>query len=164
MASNLIPTPIHFRQGNPPNEPNFIAECGSIPTWFEVTEVSTTADQREDAKFLRSEFGGRFADDIDKAVKPWAGDIIAAVERKNRKVVCEASGIARHLLIYPNSSASFEERQERTAFGNLRASLALKQEQRPITVNGCWVHVVGRHFVAFDILRRMQFRRKRFVA
>jgi hypothetical protein len=173
MASNLIPTPIKLRQGNPPDEPDFVAECGSTPTWFEVTEASDTADRQENAKLLRShqetifigEFGGRFADGIVDAVKPWIGDIVAAIERKTTKVVCRTSHIARHILIYPNSNASYwmDEREERRAFGNLRASLALKQEQLPITVNGCWVHVVGRHFVAFDILRRMQFRRKRFV-
>jgi hypothetical protein len=96
------------------------------------------------------------------------GDIVAAIERKTTKVVCRASHFARHLLIYPNSNASFwmgmDEREERRAFGNLRMLLALRQEQRPITVNGCSVHVVGRHFVAFDVLDRMRFRRKRFFA
>jgi hypothetical protein len=174
LASNLIPRPIKLRQGNPPNEPDFVAECGSTLTWFEITEATDPADKREDAEQSEREtlrlgnLGGRLADGTVDPVPLWIGDIVTAIERKSTKVVCRASHVARHLLIYPNSNASFwmgmDEREERRAFGKLRMSLVLRQEQRPITVNGCSVHVIGRHFVAFDALGRMKFRRKRFIA
>jgi hypothetical protein len=174
LASNLIPRPIRFRKGNPPNEPDFVAECASTPTWFEVTEATDPADKREDAKqseretLLLGERGGRLGDGTVDPVPLLIGDIVAAIERKKTKAICRATPVTRHLLIYPQSNASFwmgmDERDERRAFGKLRMSLVLKQEQSPITVNGCSVHVLGAHFIAFDVLGRMTFKRKRFVA
>ena len=140
MASTLIQKPINFRQGNPPHEPDFVALCGSKSTWFEIGAVD-------------------FA-------RPWIEDILAAVETCDNNLICRASPVDRHLLISPNSNTSTlldGEAEERTAFVALRRALALKHVTRVMTVNDCRVHVVGKHFVGFDVLGSVRVKRKQFV-
>jgi hypothetical protein len=174
MASTLIQKPINFRQGNPSHEPDFVALCCSKSTWFEITEAGHPADQREHAEFVRSqhetillgEHRGRFADGAVDLARPWIEDILAAVETCDNKLICRASPVDRHLLIYPNSNTSTlldGEAEERKAFVALRRALALKHVTRVMTVNDCRVHVVGKHFVGFDVLGSVRVKRKQFV-
>ena len=176
MASTLIQKPINFRQGNQPHEPDFVALCGSKSTWFEITEAGHPADQREHTEFVRSqqetillgEHRGRFADGVIDFARPWIGDILAAVELKtgDNKLICQASPVDRHLLIYPNSNNSTlldGEAEERKAFVALRRALTLKHLTRVMTVNDCRVHVVGKHFVGFDVSGSVRVKRKQFV-
>src|SRR6266576_5958105 len=112
----IFPLPITVRNGIPPDEPDFVASSnGSTVALFEITEATDEADQAGMTAFERSrtevaligEFGGRFVDGAARPGIAWATNVVDAIRRKSGKVIFEDTHTPRHLLIYPNSNASF---------------------------------------------------------
>ncbi|SRR6266851_1982519 len=167
IPAGTLELPIVVRNGHPPDEPDFVATRGkSTIALFEITEATIETDQEEMTAFERSgkdmmmlgDFGGRFAGGGGWPGGVWAMDIVAAIMRKRGKVIFRDAIAARHLLVYPNSNAAhllFDENDERKAVDDLRAEIKAANEL-PCMVNGCLVHVVGKHLVCFDALGEMK--------
>ena len=84
-----------------------------------------------------------------------ATDIVRAIRHKSGKAIFRDSSVARHLIVYPNSNASlllFDEDDERDAINKLRAEVANDITELSQTVNGCRVHILGKHLLCFDAL------------
>jgi hypothetical protein len=74
------------------------------------------------------------------------------------KVIFENAHTPRHLLIYPNSNASFllfDENDEREAVDYLGAEIAKDAAELIRITNGCLIHVLGKHIVCLDVLGEM---------
>jgi len=163
MLANIIFPPIVISKANPP-DPDFKIVHRRPPTaaLIEITEATHPDDQREMTEFelsdkpamLVGELGGRFSGGAGEPGHVWASDILEAIERKSQKSIFTMKG-DRHLVIYPNSNASFlifDEEHERTAFGILREALSTKVAEYGRLANGCAVHVLGKNHVCFDLL------------
>jgi hypothetical protein len=163
IPSGMFELPITVRYGIPPNEPDFVVARGDTTVGLvEVTEATDEADQKGMTAFERSEksaalvgeFGGRFADGASRPGLAWAADIVDAIRRKDGKAIFQNLPTRRHLLVYPNSNASFllfDEDDEREAVDYLRAEVA-KDSALSNLVNGCVVHVLGGYLVCVDAL------------
>jgi hypothetical protein len=134
---------------------------------FEVTEATDKADQKEMTSIERSgkmavmigEFGGRFADGASRPGLAWATDVVDAIKRKSGKIIFQDSSVTRHLLVYPNSNASFllfDEDDERAALDDLRAEVAKDAATLLQTANGCLVHILCKHLLCFDALGELK--------
>jgi hypothetical protein len=146
------------------NEPDFVVSSNGLTVaLFEVTEATDKTDQRERTAFERSgknvallgAFGGRFAKGASRPGIVWATDVIDAIRRKSGKVIFQGALASRHLLIYPNSNASFllfDENDESEAVEYLRAEVAKDATELARTTNGCLVHILGKHMVCLDAL------------
>jgi hypothetical protein len=164
IPPGMFDLPIAIRSGIPPDEPDFIIARGDTTVGLlEITEATHKADQKGMTAFefsgrttaLVGEFGGRFADGACRPGLVWAADIVESIKRKGGKVIYRASPAFRHLIIYPNSNASFllfDEGDEREAVDDLRAELAKHVGSLESLVNGCAVHVVGGYLICLDAL------------
>jgi hypothetical protein len=117
IPATIFKLPIAGRKGCPPDEPDFVLmrpETTDVIGLVEITEATDEADQREMTEFERSgermallgHSGGRFPRGAARPGLAWASDIIDAIKRKETKVIFKSSLTPRHLIIYPNSSAS----------------------------------------------------------
>jgi hypothetical protein len=164
----LVELPITVRNGTPPDEPDFVmTRGGSTVGLIEITEATVEADQKEMTLIQRStekrampgKFGGRFKGGASRPELAWATDVVDAIGRKSGKAIFRDSSAARHLIVYPNSNASFlldDEDHEREAVDALRAEIAKDTTALSHTANGCLVHVLGKHLLCFDALREMR--------
>jgi hypothetical protein len=173
FLKDVIPTgmfnlPMSVRNGTPPDEPDFImwredATVGLI----EITEATDEADQKGMTAFERSgksaalvgEFGGRFADGAARPGLAWAADVVDSIKRKRGKAIYQSAHVARHLLIYPNSNASFllfDQDDEREAVNDLRAEVMKYGGTLARLVNGCAVHILGGYLICIDALGEMR--------
>jgi hypothetical protein len=166
IPAGMIELPIVIRNGQPPNEPDFVAARGDLTIGlFEVTEATDETDQQEmtasersDTASMPGDFGGRFADGASQPGLVWAADIVEAIRRKSGKVIFRISPAARHLIVYPNSNASFllfNEDHEREAVEDLRAEIIKDAAALSHEANRCLVHVLGKHLLCFDALGEM---------
>jgi hypothetical protein len=100
------------------------------------------------------EFGGRFAEGASQPRFAWVSDILDAITRKQKKAICSTLTGERHLIIYPNSNASFllfDEGDEREAFAHLRSSISDRGSSYAQALNGCEVHVLGKELLCVDL-------------
>ena len=160
--------PMSVRNGTPPDEPDFIV-CRDDATvgWIEITEATDEVDQKGMTAFERSgksvalvgEFGGRFADGAARRGLAWAADVVDSIKRKSGKAIYQSTHVPRHLLIYPNSNASFllfDQDDEREAVDNLRAEVMKYDGTLARLVNGCAVHILGGYLICIDALGEMR--------
>ncbi|MGY8632126.1 hypothetical protein RAD15_06485 [Bradyrhizobium sp. 14AA] len=163
LRVQMFELPIAISKTEPP-APDFTSRLGIAgrAALIEITEATHPDDQREMTEFERSgkslmllgDFGGRFADGASQPKVAWASDILDAILRKRDKSICTSDASDRHLVIYPNSSASqllFDEGDEREAFAHLRRRLETERAGYSEALNGCRVHVVGKLLVGFDL-------------
>jgi len=163
LRAGICIAPVTVEKLDPP-APDFglRSESGAVTGLIEITEATHPGDQREMTEIERSdepallgEFGGRFADGASQPGWEWATDILDAVDRKTGKAIYVSSATSRHLVIYPNSNASFlifNKKEERSAFAILFDSIASKRQKLIGLVNGCAVHVLGKDHVCFDVI------------
>jgi hypothetical protein len=163
LHAGLFNAPFAVERLDPP-APDFGLRFrdGSAAGFIEVTEATHPDDQREMTEMERSgeaallgEHGGRFADGASQPGWEWASDILDAIRRKQKKAIYRLSDAGRHLVIYPNSNASFlifNPRGERKAFVILFNSIGSQRQQLVDLVNGCAVHVLGKDHLCFDVL------------
>ena len=160
----IVELPFIVGNGCPPHEPDFVMTRGrSQVGLFEATEATDEDDQKEmtarersgKAHTMPGEFGGRFKGGAGNPGITWATDIVRAIRHKSGKAIFRDSSVARHLIVYPNSNASlllFDEDDERDAINKLRAEVANDITELSQTVNGCRVHILGKHLLCFDAL------------
>ena len=165
LLATIFATPLALCKTRPPR-PDFRLELGDeqSPAFIEITEATQPQDQREMTEFERSgksamsqgALGGRFPRGAgSESAHAWASDIIDAIERKSGKAIYSMPGESRHLVIYPNSNASsliLDEAGERTAFSILQQAIDRRRTDYTGIANGCAIHVLGKHFVCFDLL------------
>jgi hypothetical protein len=168
IPADVFELPIAIRHGLPPSEPDFVVTRRGvideeIIALVEITEATDESDQREMTEFERSgksvallgEFDGRFAGGASWTGSIWASDIVDAIKRKSGKAIFRSSPEARHLIVYPNSNASFllfDEQDEREAICDLRDAIGKEATSLTETTNGCHVHVLGKTCICTDIL------------
>jgi hypothetical protein len=163
LRAGLFTAPFTVERLDPP-APDFglrSPNC-SVNGFIEITEATHPDDQREMTETeysgkatLLGEHGGRFADGASQPGWEWASDILDAIRRKQRKAIYLLPDAGRHLVIYPNSNASFlifDKRDERVAFTILFNSIGSQRQQLVDLVNGCAVHVLGKDHLCFDVL------------
>jgi len=164
IKARVFHPPISIWKENPPH-PDFGVEHGSARNraFIEITEATHPDDQREMTELelsdknvmLIGELGGRFSGGAGEPGHVWAADIIEAIERKRNKVIFSESDDSRHLVIYPNSNASFlifGEEHERVTFSILQQALAPLIDDFRTIANSCLVHVLGKEFICLDVL------------
>jgi hypothetical protein len=164
LLANVFATPLTVWKEQPPM-PDFGIEFGDAPkpAFIEITEATHPDDQREMTEFERSdkfamligELGGRFAGGASEPGHAWASDIVDAIERKEGKPIYSMDAESRHLVIYPNSNASmlvFGEKDERRVFSILAHVIEPRRTEYAGIANGCAIHILGKHFVCFDLL------------
>jgi hypothetical protein len=162
LREGILKTPISIQKQNPPL-PDFGLKFGKATAFLEITEATDPADQKEMTGFELSgnsampvgARGGRFLGGLSRPELPWASDVIDAINRKSRKAIFEKSDIGRHLVIYPNSNAAnliYDAEDEHAAFGFLGELIETDLDDYIRTANGCFVHVLGKELVGFDIL------------
>ena len=167
IPCGIVELPFVVRNGRPPTEPDFVVTLSGLELdLFEITEATEKCDQKEMTARERSEkthtmpgeFGGRFKGGAGNPGTAWAKDIVRAITRKRGKVIFRDSSATRHLIIYPNSNASFllgDEVDEQDAINKLRAEIAKDAAALSEIVNGCVVHILGKHCVCMDALRNL---------
>jgi hypothetical protein len=165
IPAGMFNLPMSVRNGAPPDEPDFIVCSGDATVgWIEITEATDEADQWGMTAFERSgksvalvgEFGGRFADGAARPGLAWAAD---SIKRKSGKAIYQSAHVRRHLLIYPNSNASFllfDEDGEREAVDDLRAEVMKYDGTLAQLVNGCAIHILGGYLICIDALGEMR--------
>jgi hypothetical protein len=161
IAKGLFHAPLSINKGHPP-DPDFVVDHKRGCALIEITEATDAADQREmtlseshSRPILLGELGGRFHGGAVEPGHLWASDIVEAIERKTEKSVFLRSILDRHLVIYPNSNASFlisNDADERRAFSILLNVIEVEREKLSKIVNGCLVHVLGKGYTFFDVL------------
>lgn len=163
MLRRVFKTPFSIEKAHPP-KPDFALDFndGNATAFLEITEATRPADQREMTEIGRSnqatllgEFGGRFSDGASQPGLAWASDVVDAIERKVGKAIYSPSEANRHLVIYPNSNASFllfDARDECAAFSFLAELIARERHRCVDMASGCFVHVLGKWWVCFDLL------------
>jgi len=164
LLAKVFATPLALRKAQPPM-PDFQIESGDAqnPAFIEVTEATHPDDQREMTEFERSdkstmllgEIGGRFSGGASEPGHEWASDILDAIERKSGKAIYSMHDESRHLVINPNSNASFlisNKEHERKAFSILQQAIDQRRIDCTGIASGCAIHVLGKHFVCFDLL------------
>jgi hypothetical protein len=162
IRAKRLHVPLSIEKAHPP-KPDFVIRGDCCDAYLEITEASDESDQREMTKMESSDeeaillgaYGGRFRDGASEPGHAWASDVANAIERKAKKAIFAKSKVVRHLVIYPNSNASFllfDEDDERRAFSLFRRyPLAALQSLRQMA-NGCFVHILGKEVTFFDIL------------
>jgi hypothetical protein len=162
IRAKRLHVPLSIEKAHPP-KPDFVIRGNCCDALLEITEASDESDQREMTKMeagdeeaiLLGTYGGRFRDGASEPGHAWASDVANAIERKAKKAIFVTSDAVRHLVIYPNSNASFllfDEDDERRAFSLFRRyPFATLQSLRQMA-NGCFVHVLGGEVIFFDIL------------
>lgn len=168
MATDIFRPPISIWKANPP-QPDFEMEHGPSRNLglIEITEATHPADQREMTEFelgaktamLIGELGGRFSGGAGEPGHIWAADILDAVQRKAGKAIFVPSSADRHLVVYPNSNASFlisDEEHERVAFSILHSAVILRADECIAITGGCSVHILGKELICFDVLGQFQ--------
>jgi hypothetical protein len=163
----LVELPFEVRNGCPPTEPDFVmTHGGSQVGLFEITEATDAADHKEmkarelspKTHTMLGEFDGRFKGGAGNPGIAWATDIVTAIRRKSGTVIFRDSSVPRHLIIYPNSNASFllgDEVDELDAIDKLRAEIAKDAVALTEIANGCVVHILGKHSLCMDALRHL---------
>jgi hypothetical protein len=114
-----------------------------------------TALESVDGPILLGELGGRFRDGASQPGHAWAADIVQAIQRKETKGIFQMPDANRHLVIYPNSNASFllfDDEDEREAFELLLNAISIQRNSLTQLTNGCLVHVLGKEHIFLDIL------------
>jgi hypothetical protein len=116
LGTEIFGFPVVFEKVQPPR-PDFAVRYGEEDksALIEITEATHPDDQREMTKFaqtnksasLLGEFGGRFVEGASQPKFAWASDILDAIARKQKKSICSTLTGERHLIVYPNSNASF---------------------------------------------------------
>jgi len=172
LRTGIFEPPVLIQKGIPPN-PDFVLEFDhrDTVTFFEITEATNSADQREMTEFelskkqamLLGEFGGRFYGGASQPGRVWASDVLDAIKRKVGKAIFSQSYANRHLIIYPNSNASrllFDDKAEYDAFVFLKGAIETNRDTYSQAANGCSVHVLGAEYVCFDLLRRYELVRR----
>ncbi|UGY28166.1 hypothetical protein HU675_0016175 [Bradyrhizobium septentrionale] len=166
LQANLFVTPLVVWKEQPPM-PDFGVEFGDARALIEITEATHPDDQREMAEFERAgnsamllgEFGGRFSGGASEPGHAWASDIVDAIERKAGKSIYSMDAERRHLVIYPNSNASFlvaGEEDERRVFSILAHAIERRRPEFTSVANGCAIHVLETHLVCLDLLGNRQ--------
>lgn len=163
LGTEIFGFPVVFEKAHPP-KPDFAVRYGEEDKWalIEITEATDPKDQREMTRFAKSnksasllgEFGGRFVEGASQPKFAWASDILDAIARKQQKSICSTLTGERHLIVYPNSNASFllfDEADEREAFAHLRSSVSARGSGYAQALNGCRVHVLGKEIVCVDL-------------
>jgi hypothetical protein len=168
IPAGMFNLPMSIQNGAPPDEPDFIMCCGEATVgWIEITEATDEADQKGMIAFERSgksaalvgEFGGRFAGGAARPGLVWAADVVDSIKRKSGKAIYRSAHVPRHLLIYPNSNASFllfDRDDEREAVDNLREEVMKYHDTLARLVNGCAVHILGGYLICIDALGEMR--------
>lgn len=163
LPVGVLGCPIEIRQGVPPHEPDFVIKHQDAVILLEMTEATCEADQREMALIEKSdkpaillgELGGRYQGGASNTGPDWAQDIIDAVFRKRSKAIFLPSQDDRHLVIYPNSNASFllcDEEDEREATLCLASLINDQRADLASIVSGSKVHVLAKSIAIFDVL------------
>jgi hypothetical protein len=168
IAAEIFQLPLTIQKSHPP-EPDFAVEY-SGRALIEITEATNEADQREmtrlelsDKPILLGELGGRFEGGGGEPGHLWSSDIVEAIERKERKSIFSTASVDRHLVVYPNSNASFlifDEEDELRAFSILLNLIDTKRSKLSQIANGCLVHILSKEHVFFDILGEARRRRR----
>jgi hypothetical protein len=168
VPAGIISLPVSVRNGVPPDEPDFIAHRGDLTVgWIEITEATDEADQKGMTAFENSgklaalvgEFGGRFSDGAARPGLVWATDVVKSIKRKRGKAIYRSVPVPRHLLIYPNSNASFllfDQDDERDAVDDLRAEVMKYDSALARLANACSIHILGAYLICFDLLGSMR--------
>jgi hypothetical protein len=168
IPAGTFSLPMTVRNGIPPDEPDFVVCCDDATVaWIEITEATDRSDQKGMTAFERSgksaalvgEFGGRFADGAARPGLVWATDVVDSVKRKSGKAIYRSVHFPRHLLIYPNSNASFllfDHDDEREAVDDLRAEVMKYDGVLTRLANGCAVHILGGYLICVDALGEMR--------
>ncbi len=172
LRAGIFEAPISVQKRNPP-EPDFALDLddGDTVAFLEITEATDQTDQKEMTAFEHSkktamlvgDFGGRFSGGASQPGRAWALDVLDAIRRKVGKAIFLRSETNRHLVIYPNSNASsllFDDEDERVAFGFLREAIEIKRDTYVQAANGCLVHILGKEYVCFDLLGRVELVRR----
>jgi hypothetical protein len=165
LRAGIFEVPISVQKRNPP-EPDFALELNDGDAgFFEITEATDSADQKEMTAFehskkpamLLGELGGRFSGGASQPGLAWASDVLNAILRKDGKAIFSRSDSHRHLIIYPNSNASdllFDDEAELAAFRYLNDAIETNRCIYVQAARGCLVHVLGKEYVYFDLLGR----------
>jgi hypothetical protein len=172
IPADIVTLPVKGRYGCPPREPDFVLMrpgTADVIALVEITEATDEADQREMTAFERSPkrmalvgtFGGRFPRGAARPGLAWASDIVAAIKRKASRVIFKHSPAARHLIIYPNSNASFllsdqDDQDEQEAINYLREAIDSAGNDLVKVTNGCLVHVLGKRHICIDVVGGMR--------
>lgn len=163
IAIGLFSPPLSIRPGEPPEEPDFVLKWNENSVAIEITEATAEADQKEMTGFEKSgisaallgSMGGRSERKLGSPENAWAVDVINAIERKVRKLICQLSDAGRHIVVYPNSNASFllfGSDDERSAVESFKKIVTGKKSELSDAVNGCSIHILGSHFLFVDVL------------
>ena len=175
IPAGIFKLPIAIRGGRPPDEPDFvIMRAGTNDDIIGLVEITEATDESDQKKWMRSSVpgkrmamlghsGGRFSGGAARPGLAWASDIIAAIKRKETKVIFKSSLTPRHLIIYPNSNASKllgdqlgqEGKNERGAIGHLRQAIDNAGNLARVT-NGCHAHVLGMRHICIDVVGDMK--------
>jgi len=163
LGTEMFGFPVVFEKVQPPR-PDFAVRYGKEDkvALIEITEATHPTDQREMTRFAKSnksasllgEFGGRFVEGASQPKFAWASDILDAIARKQQKSICSTLTGERHLIVYPNSNASFllfDEDDEREAFTHLLSSVSDRGSGYAQALNGCKVHVLGKELLCVDL-------------
>lgn len=170
IPAQIFSLPIAIRNGCPPDEPDFVVTSkanNDAVALVEITEATDEADQKEmtalelsdKPAILIGELGGRFSGGASRPGLVWASDIVDAIKRKSGKTIFKHSPVARHLIVYPNSNASFllfDSDDELSAIQNLRDEIAKDLDSLAGITNGCLVHVLGKYNVCIDAMGEMR--------
>src|SRR5262245_24664468 len=173
IPDGIFKLPIAGRNGSRAGEePDFVlmrAGTNEVIALVEITEATNEADQREMTKFERSgermallgHSGGRFPRGAARPGLAWASDIVAAIKRKASKVIFKHSPAVRHLIIYPNSNASFllsdqDDQDEQEAINYLREAIDIAGNDLAKVTNGCLVHVLGKRHICINVVGGMR--------
>ncbi|MGE0061894.1 MAG: hypothetical protein AB7T86_07430 [Xanthobacteraceae bacterium] len=162
IREKIVEPPFSIEKGLEPL-PDFVLSYDGSSTLIEITEATHPDDQREMTEFERSDqnsiliggLGGRFSGGLGNPGHPWANDVIEAIERKSEKSIFAPNKEIRHLVIYPNSNASFflsNAADEDAAFKILLAKLHERRAALLNLVNGCDVHVLGKWNLFLHVL------------
>jgi hypothetical protein len=165
IPARIFNLPIAVRNGQPPDEPDFVLTIDGVTEFVEITEATDEADQKEMTAFeesgkrvaLLGHHGGRFSGGASRPELAWSSDVVDALKRKERKVIFRHSTAAarRHLIIYPNSNASIllsDDECEQEAICNLRDAIGRARALLAQITNGCLVHVLGKKHICSDIV------------
>jgi hypothetical protein len=166
LQAGFFATPLVVWKDQPPM-PDFGVEFGDTRALIEITEATHPNDQREMVEFERTdksamllgEFGGRLSGGASEPGHTWASDIVDAIERKAGKSIYSMNVERRHLVIYPNSNASFlvaGEEDERRVFSILAHAIERRRPEFTSVANGCAIHVLETHLVCLDLLGNRQ--------
>jgi len=171
ISARKFQLPARVERGHPP-DPDFLVVGNLMRALIEITEATSEADQREmtlqeytNEPILLGDLGGRFRGGGGEPGHLWASDVVEAIERKKEKSIFSTKNVERHLVIYPNSNASFlifNDEDERRAFALLANLIDDKREELSRIVGECSVHILGKKYIFFNVAAKAVRRRRRF--